>query len=93
MRLRKSMVCLVLTGLLGLSGPVVAVDLLQVYHEALVNDAQYATARATAEAGREKLPQGLAGLLPARSGTRTGTMFPGSRASTGTTTPTAITSI
>ncbi len=37
---------------------------MQVYRESLSNDAQYATARATVEAGREKLPQGLAGLLP-----------------------------
>jgi outer membrane protein len=37
---------------------------LQVFHEALSNDMQYAAARATVEAGREKLPQGLAGLLP-----------------------------
>jgi len=39
-------------------------DLLQVYREALINDAQYASARATVEAGREKAPQGLSGLLP-----------------------------
>jgi outer membrane protein len=44
--------------------PVLAADLIQVYREALVNDAQYAAARAAAEAGREKLPQGVAGLLP-----------------------------
>jgi outer membrane protein len=43
---------------------VVAADLMQVYRESLSNDAQYAIARATVEAGREKLPQGLAGLLP-----------------------------
>ncbi len=54
----------VLLALLCLAGPARPVDILQVYHEALVNDAQYAAARATAEAGREKLPQGLAGLLP-----------------------------
>jgi len=41
-----------------------AADLVQVYRDALGNDAQYAAARATAEAGREKAPQGLAGLLP-----------------------------
>lgn len=41
-----------------------AVDLLQVYKEALANDAQYASARATLSAGQEKLPQGRAGLLP-----------------------------
>jgi outer membrane protein TolC len=41
-----------------------AADLLQVYRDALSYDAQYAAARATAEAGREKQPQALAGLLP-----------------------------
>lgn len=54
----------VLFGLLCSGGQAVSADLLQVYREALVNDAQYAAARATADAGREKLPQGLAGLLP-----------------------------
>lgn len=39
-------------------------DLLQVYRDALANDAQYAAARATLEAGRERLPQGRSGLLP-----------------------------
>lgn len=47
-----------------LATPVVAADLLQIYGEALANDAQYAAARAAVEAGREKLPQALAGLLP-----------------------------
>jgi len=46
------------------AAPVLAADLIQVYRDALANDAQYAAARASAEAGREKLPQGLAGLLP-----------------------------
>ena len=44
--------------------PVFSVDLMQVYREAQSNDQQYVAARATAEAGREKGPQGLAGLLP-----------------------------
>ena len=44
-----------------------AADIVQVYRDALVNDAQYMAARATVEAGREKLPQGLAGLLPTLS--------------------------
>jgi outer membrane protein len=43
--------------------PAFAADLVQVYREALSYDAQYAAARAAAEAGREKLPQALAGLL------------------------------
>ncbi|MEO6354960.1 MAG: TolC family outer membrane protein [Burkholderiaceae bacterium] len=41
-----------------------AADLQQVYNDALVNDPQYASARATLAAGQEKLPQGRAGLLP-----------------------------
>lgn len=41
-----------------------AADLMQVYREAQENDAAFAAARHTAEAGREKLPQGRAGLLP-----------------------------
>ncbi|MDP1957954.1 MAG: channel protein TolC, partial [Rhodocyclaceae bacterium] len=39
-------------------------DLLQVYRDAVGFDAQYAAARAARDAGREKLPQGRAGLLP-----------------------------
>ncbi len=42
-----------------------AADLLSVYREAQGSDAVYASARASYEAGREKLPQGLSGLLPA----------------------------
>ncbi len=65
MRSRPSALRLsVLAGLACLSFQAASADLLQVYREALANDAQYAAARATAEAGREKLPQGLAGLLP-----------------------------
>lgn len=41
-----------------------AADLLQVYRDAVSFDAQYAAARATRDAGLEKLPQGRAGLLP-----------------------------
>lgn len=41
-----------------------AADLLQVYRDALAQDAQYAAARAARDAGIEKLPQGRAGLLP-----------------------------
>ncbi|MGH8853538.1 MAG: TolC family outer membrane protein [Telluria sp.] len=41
-----------------------AADLLQVYQQALANDATFASARASAAAGRERVPQGRAGLLP-----------------------------
>ena len=51
-----------------------AADLLQVYRDAQSNDALYASARASRDAGLEKLPQGRAGLLPtiglAANGTR-----------------------
>jgi outer membrane protein len=41
-----------------------AANLLQVYREALTNDAAFASARAALQAGAERLPQGRAGLLP-----------------------------
>jgi outer membrane protein len=41
-----------------------AADLLSVYHDAAAYDAQFGAARAALDAGREKLPQGRAGLLP-----------------------------
>lgn len=44
-----------------------ATDLEQVYREALKYDAGLASAQASLEAGREKLPQGRAGLLPSLS--------------------------
>jgi len=41
-----------------------AVDLLEVYREAAIQDAQYAAAKANYEAAKERLPQARAGLLP-----------------------------
>lgn len=46
------------------AGAVHAADLMAVYRDAMAYDAQYAAARAALDAGREKLPQGRAGLLP-----------------------------
>jgi outer membrane protein len=46
-----------------------AADLLQIYRDALANDATYASARATRDAGLENLPQGLAQILPAVNAT------------------------
>jgi outer membrane protein len=57
-------------GLLALplfAGPALGADLLQIYQAAQDNDPTYAAARSTLEASREKLPQGLAGLLPSLS--------------------------
>ncbi|MBS1210973.1 MAG: channel protein TolC [Proteobacteria bacterium] len=44
-----------------------AADLLGIYKDARVSDTKYAGARYQLEAGREKLPQGRAGLLPTLS--------------------------
>src|SRR5438046_9420253 len=52
-----------LTGCLSVV-PARAADLLQIYRDALANDATYASARATRDAGLESLPQGLAQILP-----------------------------
>jgi outer membrane protein len=46
------------------AGTAQATDLLTAYKDALAYDAQFAAARAALDAGREKLPQGRAGLLP-----------------------------
>jgi outer membrane protein len=50
--------------LLAISLPAAAEDLVEIYREAQRYDAAYAAARHAAEAGRERLPQGLALLLP-----------------------------
>jgi len=46
-----------------------AADLIQVYQQALANDAVYASARASELAGRERIAQGKASLLPTIVGT------------------------
>ena len=50
--------------LCGLPLSAFAQNLLQVYQDARTYDAQYAAARHALEAGREKLPQGRALVLP-----------------------------
>jgi len=47
-----------------LAGTARASDLLEVYNQAKGYDAQFAAAKAALDAGKEKGPQGLAGLLP-----------------------------
>src|SRR5258708_24179900 len=62
--------CLALSLAVALSlVPARAADLLQTYREALANDASYASARATRDAGLESLPQGLAQVLPTLNAT------------------------
>ena len=58
--MRKAM----LLTLLGWTLPAAAEDLLQVFRDAQNYDATYTAARFSLEAGREKLPQARAGLLP-----------------------------
>ena len=60
-----------------------AADLIQVYKQALANDATYASARAALAAGQERTTQGRAGLLPTVSATGSVTA-PGSSAATST---------
>jgi outer membrane protein len=48
----------------GFVGMARGADLMAVYRDAVAYDAQFAAARAALDAGREKLPQGRAGLLP-----------------------------
>ncbi|MGI4848765.1 MAG: TolC family outer membrane protein [Janthinobacterium lividum] len=62
LRARALAICAIAA--LAVCAPARAVDLLQVYKDALANDAVYASARYAAVAGDEKLPQGRAGLLP-----------------------------
>jgi outer membrane protein len=56
-------ICALLIGA-ALHAPVRAADLMEVYREALEQDALYSAARHAHEAAQEKLPQGRAGLLP-----------------------------
>ena len=49
--------------------PSLAADLLQIYRDALANDATYASARAARDVGLENLPQGLAQILPTLNAT------------------------
>jgi outer membrane protein len=51
--------------------PAYAIDLLNVYRDALVSDATYLAARSQYEATKERLPQARAGYLPVITGTAT----------------------
>jgi outer membrane protein len=48
----------------ALAGQAFGADLVEVFRDAKSNDAPYASARASLEAGRERLPQGRALILP-----------------------------
>jgi len=63
MSVMNKVIPLLLTGYLTFNGAHAA-DLLSAYHDAVAYDAQFSAARSALNAGREKLPQGRAGLLP-----------------------------
>ena len=58
----KRVLAVLVAGLFA--GAAAAADLMQVYQDALANDAKFSAARAQLEAGQEKVVQGRAGLLP-----------------------------
>jgi outer membrane protein len=60
--MQKPLIAVLLASAFSLNAQ--AADLLQVYQQALANDATFASARASAVAGRERTTQGRAGLLP-----------------------------
>jgi outer membrane protein len=60
--MQKPLIAVLLASAFSLNAQ--AADLIQVYQQALANDASYASARASAAAGRERITQGRAGLLP-----------------------------
>jgi len=60
---RSALMYALLVSVMSPSAP--AADLVSIYREAQTADAVYAGARASYLAGQEKLPQGLAGILPA----------------------------
>ncbi|HZW26156.1 MAG TPA: TolC family outer membrane protein [Gallionella sp.] len=57
----------ILAAMLGSSGLAQAADLLETFRAAQANDPVFAAARATLQAGQEKLPQGRSLLLPSVS--------------------------
>lgn len=61
--MRNTLLATLIAGVF-MSSPTLAADLLQTYKEALVNDAQFASSRASLSAGQEKMTQGRANILP-----------------------------
>jgi len=61
--MQKTLIAALLTGAF-FSLDARAADLIQVYQQALANDAVYASTRASQQAGLERIPQGKSGLYP-----------------------------
>ena len=64
MNISRHVYTLLIFGVSFLHAPLNAADLMDIYQEAVDQDAQYAAARAEHRAAQEKIPQGRAGLLP-----------------------------
>ena len=64
MNISRHVYALLIFGVSFLHAPLNAADLMDIYQEAVDQDAQYAAARAEHRAAQEKIPQGRAGLLP-----------------------------
>ena len=64
MSISRNLYVLLISCLILPHAPLNAADLVDIYREALDQDAQYAAARAEHKAAQEKIPQGRAGLLP-----------------------------
>lgn len=73
MRLSKISVTVLLA--LGVQAHALGADLLDVYHEAQGQDAVFAAARSAQQAGREKLTQGRANMLPSVNLTASSTYY------------------
>ena len=67
--IQSCMACALSTAAIATWSQPVSMDFKQVYEAALVQDASIRASRASADAGREKLPQARAGLLPQISAT------------------------
>ena len=64
MNISRHIYALLIFGVSFLHAPLNAADLMDIYREAVDQDAQYAAARAEHRAAQERIPQGRAGLLP-----------------------------
>ena len=62
--IQSCMACALSSAAIATWSQTVSMDFKQVYEAALAQDASIRASRASADAGREKLPQARAGLLP-----------------------------
>ncbi|MBB3220402.1 TolC family outer membrane protein [Pseudoduganella umbonata] len=63
--MQRPLIAVLIASALTLTGQAQAADLIQVYQQALANDATFAGARNTLTAGQERITQGRSQLLPA----------------------------